>query len=273
MKELSLKELQSESLAILNEVHSFCVTNDIRYSLAYGTLIGAVRHKGFIPWDDDLDIVMPRTDYERFCRTFKADGLEVVSRITHDNCLIEFARVCDTRKTSVHTLEPWIRGHNNLGVWIDIMAYDAVPDDYEEFHAVFTEAHDILLRSFKARRSLRELTNSRSLGYNLNTIKKRLFALFTESPEQIIGRLDEIIAKHEYGSTNHIAQLTFPSKEEYLEKECMEQFTLVPFEESQFYITTDYHKILTPIYGDYMQLPPMEEQCPKQDYIHFYWKE
>ena len=65
MKELSLKELQQVSSSVLKDVHDFCVANEIHYSLAYGTLIGAKRHKGFIPWDDDLDIFMTPEQYEK----------------------------------------------------------------------------------------------------------------------------------------------------------------------------------------------------------------
>ena len=69
MREMSLREIQLFSLEIMKDVHSFCINNDIRYSLIGGTLIGAMRNKGFIPWDDDIDICMPRPDYERFCHS------------------------------------------------------------------------------------------------------------------------------------------------------------------------------------------------------------
>ena len=70
MKEIQIDELKSIQLAILEYVHDFCIKNNIRYSLCGGTLIGAVRHKGYIPWDDDIDIIMPRDDYEKFCSLF-----------------------------------------------------------------------------------------------------------------------------------------------------------------------------------------------------------
>ena len=71
MREMALKEIQQVSLDILKDVHQFCINNGIHYSLCYGTLLGAIRHNGFIPWDDDIDIMMPRPDYDRFVNTYK----------------------------------------------------------------------------------------------------------------------------------------------------------------------------------------------------------
>ena len=97
-KKLSLDEIKSNSLQILKLVHDFCVANNIKYSLAYGTLLGAVRHKGYIPWDDDIDIMMTRPEYERFCNTFKMKGLSLHRHQNDPDCYILFARVCDEEK-------------------------------------------------------------------------------------------------------------------------------------------------------------------------------
>ena len=70
MREIGFSEIKSVALDILKDVAHFCDTHDIRYVLAYGTMLGAVRHKGFIPWDDDIDIMMPRDDYNRFIKTY-----------------------------------------------------------------------------------------------------------------------------------------------------------------------------------------------------------
>ena len=79
MKEINTKELKQIQLSILSEVHDFCQKNKLSYFLGYGTLLGAIRHGGYIPWDDDIDIVMPRGDYEKFIRMFEDDELEVLS--------------------------------------------------------------------------------------------------------------------------------------------------------------------------------------------------
>ena len=73
MRKMTLQEIQTVNLELMKDIHAFCVKNNIHYSLAYGSLIGAVRHKGFIPWDDDIDIMMPRPDFERFSHEYKSE--------------------------------------------------------------------------------------------------------------------------------------------------------------------------------------------------------
>ena len=107
MKELTLKEIQQYGLDVLLHVHEFCVAHDIPYSLAYGTLIGAVRHKGFIPWDDDIDIIMTRENFDRFLRVYQSSGDFLLVSPNDKKSYLAFARVCDMKNSEIVTRSPW----------------------------------------------------------------------------------------------------------------------------------------------------------------------
>lgn len=273
-RELTLAEIQHTGLEILKVVHEFCKENGIRYSLAYGTLLGAIRHKGFIPWDDDVDIMMPRPDYERFCRTFRHNGYQVVYNGNRKDCLIAFARVCDTKDTFITSLCPWIRSSENLGMWIDIFPLDGAPDDPAEMKELHSTAKDIRLRSDKSRRALRPLfVKGESLGFNINTLKKRLFSLFTPKPEDYVQEMCRLCSSIPYGSTGHVSQLAFPNTFLHLNLSDFDSYTDVMFENTAFHAAVGYENILKTMYGDYMKLPPVEQRIPQQHYIRFYWKQ
>ena len=273
MREMTLRDIQLESLEILKVVHHFCVENDIKYSLAYGTLIGAIRHKGFIPWDDDLDIMMTRPDYEKFCNTFKADGFEVISRENRKDCLLSFARVCDTRKTAIKTMEPWIRNLGNLGVWIDIFPIDSVPDDFDSFHKLFVVIKDLYDKEIKKRKALRPFTKERPLNYNINTLKKKFFSLFSKKPEDLIDKKDNMVKAIPFGSTHHMSQTACLDQEIHFDADIMDGYHLETFEDSKFYVIDKYDEFLRIAYGNYMELPPEDQRKPQQNYIFFYWKD
>ena len=97
MRELTLQEHKDVQLEILQKVHDFCEANNIRYSLVYGTLIGAIRHQGYIPWDDDIDIYMLREDYDKLIASFNKDINNKLFRMrsleTHANYLLPFSKV------------------------------------------------------------------------------------------------------------------------------------------------------------------------------------
>ena len=137
MQKMRLKDIQSVSLEVLKDVHDFCITNDIRYSLAYGTLIGAVRHQGFIPWDDDIDIFMPRPDYEKFCKIYPSEKYKLISSYDQDSYLA-FSRVCEMDKTLVKEFVPWCKC--DTGVWIDVFPLDGAEENKEEWDARYREA-------------------------------------------------------------------------------------------------------------------------------------
>lgn len=131
MKKETLRKLQLEELEILKDVHSFCMNNGIKYSLYAGTAIGAVRHKGFIPWDDDIDIIMTRNNYEKFVNRWLESpmtGLYLQCSRTEDNIGITHAKIRKDGTILLSEGENKNIGHH--GIWIDIFVLDKVKNSF-----------------------------------------------------------------------------------------------------------------------------------------------
>lgn len=116
MKEIDVDELKHIQLDMLKDVHAFCVNNNIKYSLAYGTLLGAVRHRGYIPWDDDIDIMMLREDYNRFVHSYDNDIYRIEDLSTDPDYELPYAKVEDVRTV----MKEFVNGSSSSGVYIDI---------------------------------------------------------------------------------------------------------------------------------------------------------
>lgn len=130
MKELSLQELKEIEFDILKVFDDFCKENNIRYYLAYGTLLGAIRYKKFIPWDDDVDLLIPRDDYNRMIKLFKdSERYRLFAFDRNPNFIYPFAKLCDmTTKKDEFGYENGVE----LGVDIDLFPLDAWDDDLEK---------------------------------------------------------------------------------------------------------------------------------------------
>ena len=121
--ELNKEEIKNIQLDILNSIHQFCSERGIRYSLAFGTLLGAVRHQGYIPWDDDLDIMMPRPDYDRFVAEYQGTHQHYVVQTYKNNesYFLSLAKVYDNRTEQI--IFP-----TKTGVFVDIFPIEGLPE-------------------------------------------------------------------------------------------------------------------------------------------------
>ena len=160
MKEIGLEELKCIQLDLLQKTAEFCENNGIRYFLCGGTLIGAIRHHGYIPWDDDIDISMPRPDYDKFIKIFNKpeNYYQVIDMSNNSKYGFPFAKVHDTR-TLVNELQ---YSRDSFGVYIDIFPIDGVGEDKQVYRIL----------------KLRKLLHTKKANYYQRTLKKKIINTF-----------------------------------------------------------------------------------------------
>lgn len=265
MKEIEIKELRNIQMDILQKVHDFCVSHHIQYTLAFGTLLGAVRHGGYIPWDDDIDIAMLRADFERFRAEFKDAVCEFCDCRTDKDIHIGFGKVVDTR-TIV------IEGGNtkNLGVNIDIFPIDNLYDTYDESLAYF--------KSFKWNKIIRqakyrEISCVKSWWKKPVLMLAKLMVLPFSVHKQTLKCIEKLMGNHNEHSkyVGHMTDVIY-NENCIMERSVWSEYVPIKFEDREYMAVKNTDAYLSREFGDYMKLPPKEQQIPKHDFEKIYWK-
>ena len=264
MREITYKELRTIQLDILQNVHHFCTKRGINYSLAYGTLLGAVRHGGYIPWDDDIDIAMMRDDYERFAKEFNQEqGFCHFYDCRNDKDVhIAFGKVADTR-----TIIEEGASTKNLGVAIDIFPIDDLFDSYEESKQYY-HAFDLLKNLLILK--CRNISDVRSWW------KKPFFAITKILTcwyplHHISLKITKKVLSHKNPQSKYVGLVVDGYENEIVEREIWSEYKEIVFEGHTFNAVKDYDSYLKHAYGDYMKLPPEKDRVPKHDFFKMYW--
>ncbi len=267
MRVLTSEERKEIIIGILVEFDQFCKDNNLQYFLTGGTLLGAIRHKGFIPWDDDADVAMMREDYEKFKSSFniKHKGyLKWIDIYNNKKYYLPHGKLIDTR-TSL--LEDY-RFSSEIGVYIDIFPIDNVGDDKE---AALRESSKRTFIEQLFPRKFEKISKEYSLKRNFAII----LASFLPNNGHYIAKKKEArirtISKGKNG--RYVANLyrSYGTNRITL-KSNFEKTQEAEFEGHMFQIPIGYDNYLHDLYGDYMRLPPMEEQVTHHHDVA-YWKE
>lgn len=252
MKEISSEDCKRLLLNILINVAEFCEKNNIKYSLAYGTLIGAIRHKGFIPWDDDIDIIMMRDEYERFVASYNDEYYKL---IPGKNLANHYHVVISDNSTQLvfqkHTANDFFyKG----GVWVDVFPIDKVPDNPSVYKTL--------------RKKIHLMAGLEQAGQYKKNLLRTLPYYCLKPFSGFFGRKAiNLISSNRNLHTSSVANLSlfylnYPS----FPAVYMDEFVDVEFEGVLFKAMKSYDEFLKGIYGDYMQLPPMAERIPRHAY-------
>ncbi len=262
MKEIGVDELKQIQLRILDAVHEYCIKNGIMYFLSSGTLIGAVRHKGYIPWDDDIDLYMPREDYDCFIYQFRdeAHDLKVVSLETDSNYPQPFAKVIDSRTVLIEENCAY-----ELGVYIDIFPVDGVPSNKlkRKMKSLFLFAVEMLISCKR---------NSVSRSKRKNGMKRVCHMLMKPIRLQTLLALKNTIIKKLFPEKDakQVVNYTYLGAG-VISKDAISQSVDIEFEGKKYKTMVGYEEYLSQTYGDYMKLPPIEQQVSNHVF-KAYWK-
>ena len=258
MRELTVEEVKARELAILCKVRDFCDAHGLRYYLAYGTLIGAVRHQGFIPWDDDVDLIMFRPDYDVFMREFNRDRQDALAARCVENSPGYYHNMGKVIDESTLLVENNKLG-DEIGIYIDIFAFDYLPEDETERNRVRGELQRLRDQYRRINQDLSEQKNPlKRLALGANKLALRFL------PGDLIARkMNEIAFGATRGERTSICgELTsyMCRDRSVFQTEWFDEVIELPFEGERFTAPKNYDVILRHSYDDYMVLPPEEKR-------------
>lgn len=257
--EETLKDVKKTELNILSTVDDFCRKNNIKYSLAYGTLLGAVRHKGFIPWDDDIDIWMTRKNYNKFIKTWEQNpvrGYILQNTDLEEDFSQNFTKIRKDNTAFIQTEEEKTTNYHK-GIFIDIFPLDRVAKTpskiaVQKFYAMLTM---LFYRKYAppTEKGLKKYISKFFLKIVPKSKYENARKHFENRYLSLSGDVD----------CSWLSNSTYRDLSIYYDSDMMDDYTFLQFEGRNFMSVSNWDHALKMQYGDYMQLPPEKDRVWK----------
>lgn len=266
-KEITIEQQRQILLDILKSVDNFCEENQIEFSLAFGTLLGAVRHKGFIPWDDDVDIMMTRENYEKFRKKYNSKRYPLSDLKSDNSHPVSMGKIYDSQTYFYyHGVQK-----RKYGIFIDVFPFDIIPEQknirekwlntikrYVKYNQYKNNTWSYILKSSKLR--------TRMMGCIVKSFFSRTY---------IHRKLEKLYSKYNnekspYVSVPAVMVMREEYKKKMFPKDIFDEYKVLDFEGMEFPCIKNYDIFLKIFYGDYMKLPPVEKRIGKHGIKAFF---
>ena len=265
MKEIDVKELKKIQIKILDNIDSFCKKHNINYWIDCGTLLGAIRHKGYIPWDDDIDVGMLRDDYDKFLELYNKENsrYKLFAAEIDKDYYFQFGKVIDTNTI---LYEPDPETGIKIGVYVDVFVYDNAPDDDKLVKEMYDKRD--YYNKFRIAQLFPKL-------YDKTSLKKRIMRFFLNIylkflPKNYYNK--KCIAnskRYVKENTKRVGNFTSDVRIA-VDKHVFDSFIDVEFEKKMYKAPVGYDEWLKAFYKDYMKLPPKEKQVSSHKFKAYY---
>ena len=263
MKEVGLEEIKRIQLEILDSVHEFCKMNGLHYSLCGGTLLGAVKHKGYVPYDDDIDIMMPRKDYEKFIAEYSDEKNFVMRMRESDSCRELHSKV---GRKGTKLIDPLL-GREVFNIFIDVCPVDGAPEDRKAYSDKIIKKLSLVPRIC----AFYKVVPTNKAFWFLKYVVKRVTCGYRHNLVILKKEIRDMLCKYDLETSPFAGELVICRNEnDMIDAKVFMEYSEYEFEGRKYMGICDYDTYLKMKYsylGDYMNLPPLQK--PLHEYVAY----